>query len=321
MIAITGAAGFIGSCLLGHLNKQGFENIIIADDFSRKDKIGNIGNKKFSEKIDRDEFIQWLKKNPTVVTKMYHLGARTDTTEFNTEIFNRLNLNYSKEIWLHCSENNIPLVYASSAATYGPGESGFDDSHQIVNSLKPLNPYGISKNEFDKWVISQTKQPPFWAGLKFFNVYGPNEYHKGRMASVVLHAYHQINNSGSVKLFRSHHALFEDGKQLRDFIYVKDVIEIINWMMNEQPESGLYNSGTGHARTFFDLAINVFHAMNKKEKIIFIDIPEDIRNKYQYYTEAKMDKLRHAGFVKKFFSLEEGIHDYVKNYLELSLNY
>jgi ADP-L-glycero-D-manno-heptose 6-epimerase len=207
------------------------------------------------------------------------------------------------------------LLYASSAATYGMGEFGYEDRHDIVAKLKPLNPYGKSKNEFDKWVLSQHETPPFWAGLKFFNVYGPNEYHKGRMASVIFHAFNQIQEHGFVKLFRSHHPDYKDGEQLRDFIYVKDVINVMLFMMKQHPESGLYNLGTGKARTFIDLAKATFAGMDKKPDIRFIDTPEDIRNKYQYFTEARMEKLRNQGYENRFYSLEEGVGDYVRNYL------
>lgn len=222
-----------------------------------------------------------------------------------------------------CAEFGVPLIYASSAATYGDGNLGYDDNHSLVEKLQPLNPYGRSKNEVDKWVLAQEKQPPFWAGLKFFNVYGPNEYHKGRMASVIFHSYNQINATGKVRLFRSHRPDFKDGQQLRDFIYVKDIAGVIWFMINQQTchsethniTSGLYNLGTGKARSFYDLAANTFKAMGRNVDIEFIDIPEDIRDKYQYFTEANMKKLRDAGYDKEFTTLEEGVSDYVKNYL------
>jgi len=244
-----------------------------------------------------------------------HIGARTDTTEFDVNVFDILNLNFSKQIWLRCTDHQIPLIYASSAATYGLGELGYNDDHNIVEQLNPLNPYGESKNDFDKWVLHQTETPPFWAGLKFFNVYGPNEYHKGRMASVILHAFNQIKETGKVKLFRSHNPEFKDGEQLRDFIYVNDVVDVIVYLMQNKPESGLYNLGTGKARTFLDLAKSTFTALNLAPNIKFIDTPEDIRDKYQYFTQANMTKLRNAGFVKPFTSLEDGVGDYVRNYL------
>jgi ADP-L-glycero-D-manno-heptose 6-epimerase len=206
-------------------------------------------------------------------------------------------------------------VYASSAATYGDGELGYKDDHDLPYKLKPLNLYGRSKNEFDKWVLKEKKQPPFWAGLKFFNVYGPNEYHKERMASVIFHSFNQIKLSGKVKLFKSHKPEFKDGEQLRDFVYVKDVVDICYWLMNEKPTSGLYNLGTGKARTFKDLVTAIFKSLDKEPVIEFIDTPIDIRDKYQYFTEADMNKLRNEGYKEDFYSLEEGVETYVKNFL------
>lgn len=315
MYILTGAAGFIGSCMLQKLNQEGVIDVVIVDDFSREDKNLNLENKSFKEKIDRDEFLEWLEKNHDNIEFIIHLGARTDTTEFDVEVFNKLNLNYSKSIWNACTEHKIPLIYASSAATYGMGEYGYEDSHEIIEKLHPLNPYGESKNNFDKWVIKQNNNPPYWAGLKFFNVYGPNEYHKGRMASVVFHAFKQIIDRGFVKLFKSHNPDFEDGKQLRDFIYVKDVVDVVYFMMKHKEDPGIYNLGTGNARTFLDLANAVFAALNISTQIEFIDTPEDIRDKYQYFTEARMEKLRSIGYTKPFASLEEGIREYVRGYL------
>jgi len=225
-------------------------------------------------------------------------------------------LNYSKKIWNQCIEYGIPLVYASSGATYGLGEHGYSDSHEIVEKLKPLNPYGDSKNDFDKWALKQEREPYFWAGLKFFNVYGPNEYHKGRMASVIFHAFNQIHGNGKVKLFRSHNPEYKDGEQLRDFIYVRDVVDVCIFLMETRKHSGLYNLGTGKARTFLALAKSTFNALDLEPNIEFIDTPEDIRDKYQYYTQAEMDKLRSIGYEKEFTSLEEGVEDYVKHYLK-----
>jgi len=317
MIVVTGAAGFISSALVSRLNAEGYKDIIVVDDFSRADKNKNLEGKMISEKVDRMQFFDWLDKNEKWVEFIFHLGARTDTTEFDVAIFDELNLNYSKTMWNKCIEYGIPLVYASSAATYGLGELGYADDHSIVSDLKPLNPYGRSKNDFDIWALEQEKQPYFWAGLKFFNVYGPNEYHKGRMASVILHAFRQIQESDKMKLFRSHNPDFKDGEQLRDFVYIKDVVEVCMFLMNNRkPEnSGLYNLGTGQARTFLDLTKNTFKALGKKEDISFIDTPADIRDKYQYYTQAEMDKLISIGYDRPFTSLEDGVEDYVKNYL------
>jgi len=321
MIVVTGAAGFIGSCLVNKLNNKGFKDIIVVDDFTSKTKNQNIQNKAFRQKVDREIFFEWLIENHKKVNFIFHLGARTDTTEFNKKIFDKLNLNYSKKLWQYCVRYDLPMVYASSAATYGNGEHGYDDHDQIIPKLKPLNPYGESKNEFDKWAVAQSEKPYYWAGLKFFNVYGPNEYHKGRMASVVLHAYQQILKTGKMKLFKSHKAEYKDGEQLRDFIYVKDVVKVCFFLMLRKKHAGIYNLGTGEARTFFDLATTTFHAMDKKPDIEFIDTPEDIREKYQYYTEANMLKLKNIGYEKPFFTLEEGIHDYVKSYLSSGMYY
>lgn len=315
MIVVTGAAGFIGSGLVAKLNDVGIHRIVVVDDFSNSEKEPNLTGKIYLKRIDRTVFIDWLKENGAYVKFIYHIGARTDTTEFDIEIFDRLNLNYSKAVWKWATHHQISLVYASSAATYGSGELGYDDNHEIVKDLKPLNPYGDSKNEFDKWVLKQHTSPPFWAGLKFFNVYGPNEYHKGRMASVVLHAYRQITHTGKMKLFKSHNPLFQDGEQKRDFIYVKDVLNICLFLMNEKPESGLYNVGSGKARTFKSLVENTFNAMNREVEVSYIDTPEDIRDKYQYFTEAKINKIVAAGYSEGFHTLEQGIEDYVENYL------
>lgn len=315
MIIVTGAAGFIGSCLVSRLNADGLEDIILVDDFSDEKKNRNLEGKHYKQRIHRDEFISWFAEHAKSVEAVFHIGARTDTTEFDKAIFDKLNVNYSKDIWKICTANNIPLIYASSAATYGLGESGYEDDHAIVSKLKPLNPYGESKNEFDKWVLAQQKTPSHWYGLKFFNVYGPNEYHKSRMASVIFHAFNQINASGGMKLFRSHNPDYKDGEQLRDFIYVKDVIEVCVFLYKNHPASGLYNLGTGKARSFLDLAKGTFKAMGKDENISFIDTPIDIRDKYQYFTEANMAKLKAAGYKKDFYSLEDGILDYVQNYL------
>lgn len=315
MIVVTGAAGFIGSCLVSRLNKSGYTDIVVVDDFSKTEKDGNLEGKTIIAKVGRNDFIRWFDEFGNEVEFVFHIGARTDTTEFDKNIFDELNLNYSKDVWNLCVKYNVPLVYASSAATYGLGEYGYKDDHSIVEKLKPLNPYGDSKNDFDKWVLKQEKTPPFWAGLKFFNVYGPNEYHKGRMASVIFHAFNQINKTGGMKLFRSHNPEYRDGEQLRDFVYVKDVVEVCMYLMEGEPASGIYNLGSGKARTFLDLTKNTFKAMGKEENISFIDTPEDIRDKYQYFTEADMSKLINSGYNKPFYSLEEGVEDYVKNYL------
>ncbi|MFH2095305.1 MAG: ADP-glyceromanno-heptose 6-epimerase [Bacteroidota bacterium] len=316
MIVVTGAAGFIGSNMLVCLNRDNYRDIILVDDFSRIDKSLNFASAVYSGMVERNEFFSWLADNHRFVQFVIHIGARTDTAEFDRKVFNRLNLEYSKQVWKLCVEFGLPLIYASSAATYGDGSLGYSDDHALVHKLLPLNPYGESKNEFDKWVLEQEKKPFFWAGFKFFNVYGPNEYHKGRMASVVFHAYNQIKGTGRMKLFRSHKQEFAHGEQKRDFIYVKDVTDVIKWFMENRKQPGIYNLGTGIARTFNDLVKGTFTAMNIAPAIDYIDTPPDIRDKYQYFTEADMRKLRSAGYNKTFFSLEDGIHEYVTEYLQ-----
>lgn len=314
MIVVTGAAGFIASGLVGTLNSCGIEDIVIVDDFTKTRKNKNWETKRYVAKVQREDFLEWFDANAAKVDFVFHLGARTDTTEFDWNVFQKLNLDYTCGIWTRCCTYNIPLIYASSAATYGAGEYGYIDDHAIVPMLKPLNPYGRSKNDFDLWALAQEKQPPFWVGTKFFNVYGPNEYHKGRMASVVLHTFETVKKTGKMQLFRSHNPKFEDGMQLRDFIYVKDVINILIHMYNTRPASGLYNVGTGNAESFLELATSTFIAMDRPVNIEFVDMPEDIRDKYQYFTEADTTKLRKA-YEYPMLSLREGVADYVKNYL------
>ncbi len=315
MIVVTGAAGFIGSVLTSKLNKLGFNQLVLVDDFSTAEKQKNLIGKKFSRQIDREAFIAWFEANADKVSFVFHIGARTDTTEFNKVIFDKLNVNYTKAIWRVCTNFNIPLVYASSAATYGAGELGYNDDESKIPDLKPLNPYGWSKQEFDIWALQQDATPPQWQGLKFFNVYGPNEFHKSRMASVIFHAFSQINTTGKVKLFRSHRPDYKDGWQLRDFVYVMDVVNVCVFLMQHKVTPGIYNLGAGKARSFYDLADATFSAMEKNTNIEFVDIPEDIRDKYQYFTEANMSKLIEQGYTTPFHTLEEGIADYVKNYL------
>lgn len=314
-IVITGAAGFIGSCMVSFLNQQGFENLILVDEFDDKQKELNLLHKKYLARVEREDFFNWAQKEKPDVDFVFHLGARTDTTEFDYSVHQHLNVEYSQKIWNYCTINNIPLVYASSAATYGEGELGYHDDHDIIEQLHPLNPYGVSKNEFDKWMLHQEDHPPFWAGLKFFNVYGPNEYHKGRMASVIFHSFNQIKENGKVKLFKSHRSGYENGEQLRDFVYVKDVVAVCYWLMENQPASAIYNLGTGKARGFNDLVKATFAGLDLQPQIEYIDMPEDIRDKYQYFTEASMDKLKAAGYSNEFYSLEKGVDDYVRNYL------
>ena len=314
-IVITGAAGFIGNCLARHFTYLGHKHIVLVDEFNSQLKLKNWASLTDALFINRDIFFQWLDLNFIDVYYLIHLGANTDTTEMNYEIHERLNLNYSKAIWQFCTTKKIPLIYASSAATYGNGEFGYEDDHRIIPSLKPLNPYGLSKHLFDRWVLNQTEQPPGWVGLKFFNVYGPGEYAKGTMASVMFRFFKQIKENGKVNLFKSYHPDFQHGEQLRDFIYVKDIIKVIYWITTSSIPSGIYNLGTGHAESYLELVDKLFASINQSPQIEFIDIPVKIRENYQYYTQANMEKLRAAGYRDNFFSLKEGIHDYVNNYL------
>ncbi|NLR94108.1 ADP-glyceromanno-heptose 6-epimerase [Flammeovirga agarivorans] len=323
MIVVTGAAGFIGSCMISRLNQDNFNHIIAVDDFSFPEKNKNLEDKTILEKVEREEFFEWLDKNHLEVEFIFHLGARTSTAEFNRDILAHLNTEYTKKMWEATIKYAIPLVYASSAATYGLGELGYEDSEEIIPNLKPLNPYGESKNDFDIWALQQERKPMFWAGLKFFNVYGPNEFHKERMASVVFHAFNQIGKTNAMKLFKSHNPDYKDGEQQRDFVYVKDVVEMMMFLMHDRKSehSGIYNVGTGEARTFLDLTKATFKAMGIEENISYIPTPEDIRDKYQYFTEATMEKIRKIGYDKPFTSLEDGVEDYVKNYLMSTKRY
>jgi len=315
MIVVTGAAGFIASCLVTRLNAANFNDIVVVDNFAVEHKLPNLSGKRLTEYVDRNGFFDWLDEHHEQVEFIFHLGARTDTTEQSRSVLDLLNLDYSKQMWQACCRYQLPLVYASSAATYGLGTVGYSDDEALLHLLQPLNPYGDSKNDFDNWAIAQPEKPFFWAGLKFFNVYGPNEYHKGRMASVILHAYQQIQQTGSMTLFRSHNPDYADGEQKRDFIYVKDVVEVCYFLMQTRKHSGIYNLGTGEARTFLDLALNTFAALDRTADIRFQDTPEVIRDNYQYFTQAEMQKLRSIGYDRPFTRLEDGIADYVQNYL------
>jgi ADP-L-glycero-D-manno-heptose 6-epimerase len=316
-IIITGAAGFIGSCMASYLQKKGFKNLILVDDFSKLAKKNNFEGLKNFTFIERDLIENYLKEN-TSIKNIIHFGARTDTTEQENSIFEKLNINFSKILWQYCSDMKINFIYASSAATYGDGNMGYDDDEKNIPLLKPLNPYGNSKQVFDEFVLQQVAKnntPNKWAGLKFFNVYGPNEFHKNRMASVIFHAFNQIKKNNSITLFKSHKPEFKDGEQKRDFIYVKDILQVTEFILDNDFKSGIYNLGSGNARTFNDLAIAIFNSLNLPFSINYIDTPIDIRASYQYFTEAKMEKLKSTGYDNKFYSIEDGVEDYVKNYL------
>ena len=315
MIVVTGAAGFIGSYVVGKLNREGFKDSVLVDKYDDPLKFQNYQTKEYTEMIDRDQFFDWLDGNEKFVQMIIHMGARTDTVGQEPEIYQQLNLEYSQKIWKACIQYGLPLVYASSASTYGDGQFGFSDDHSIIPELRPLNLYAQSKHDFDRWALEQTEQPYFWAGLKFFNVFGPNEYHKNRMASVIFQAYNTILETNKMNLFRSHHPDFKDGEQARDFIYVEDVAKVILFFMNHRKDSGIYNVGTGVARTYLSLTKAVFNSMKVAENVGYMDTPEDLQGKYQYFTCANIQKLRSIGYSEPFYSLEDGIDDYVINYL------
>jgi ADP-L-glycero-D-manno-heptose 6-epimerase len=322
MIVITGGAGMIGSMMAWHLNtKLGRQDIIIVDRITHENQWQNLVHRHYAEYLDKDQLFDFLEDNDDV-TAVIHMGAISATTERD---FNKLvadNMHYSQDLWSWCAEYEVPFFYASSAATYGAGEHGYDDAS--IEGLRPLNGYGYSKHFFDQWVLEQVKQkqpaPPAWAGFKFFNVYGPNEYHKERMASVALHTFNQFSETGTMRLFKGTKPGIADGMQLRDFVYVKDVADVMGFFLEaalkQKPvASAIYNIGTGQARSFKDLATNVMTSMAREPDITYIDMPQDLQGKYQYFTQAEMQKLRHAGYKKPFTSLEEGVRDYVQNYL------
>lgn len=315
MILITGASGFIGSYLTGFLNRLGEDKILLVDKLGSKDKWKNVLGKKIVDFVDRDKFLDIMDKFNNI-NFIYHLGACADTTENNLDYLMQNNFEYSKALFRYAEQKKIPFIYASSAATYGSGESGYRDNETEIFSLRPINPYGFSKQLFDEWVLRQTDKPQYWVGFKFFNVYGPNEYHKGRMASVVFHAFNQIKTTGKIRLFKSHREGFKDGQQRRDFIYVKDVAKVLTFCYQNKINSGIYNLGTGISRTFYDLALNVVNNTEPLAEIEYFDMPEDLREKYQYFTEANMDKLKAAGYVEGFTSLEDGIKEYVTEFLK-----
>lgn len=316
MLVITGAAGFIGSCLAVRLLEEGEGPLVLVDDFSRADKQAHLKHLEGTLRIARTEFFEWLEVHHAQVRFVFHLGARTDTTELDEQLLCELNEEYSLRMWESCSRYAIPLVYASSAATYGDGQQGFDDDPLKLPALRPLNPYGWSKHRVDLYVREAQQTPPVWAGLKFFNVYGPNEYHKGKMASVVFHAHGQIKSSGQLRLFRSGRPDVANGEQMRDFVYVEDVSDVCIWMLRNTFRSGIYNLGSGCASSFNALAEAIFQAMKRPVRIEYIDMPEGLEERYQYYTRASMDRLRQAGYLRPFTALTDGVAQYVNHFLE-----
>ena len=326
MIILTGGGGMIGSMIAWHLNTQmNFDDFVIVDDLINKQQENNFNKRKFIEYIAKDDLKKYLsdKKN---VSAVIHMGAISATTESN---FNRLlqsNIRFSQALWHWCAENKVPFIYASSAATYGDGSVGYDDNESELDKLSPLNAYGYSKHFFDRWVQLELSKnqptPPQWCGLKFFNVYGPNEYHKGRMASVVFHSFNQFKETNQIKLFKSEHPSYADGMQVRDFIYVKDAVKIIIFFLNNNNFSGLYNAGTGNAETFKALAEAVLiNTKGQPNDIKYIEMPNDLKGKYQYYTQATMNKINSIGFNDNFMNLKEGVTDYLENYLLTSDRY
>ena len=320
MIILTGGAGMIGSIIAWHLNTiLNEDQFVIVDDLIHSDQEKNISKRNFSEFIHKNDLPKYLSKN-NKVSAVIHMGAISDTTENN---FNQLlssNIRYSQMLWSWCAENNVPFIYASSAATYGLGEHGYNDNEEDINNLSPLNAYGYSKHFFDQWILQQIQvqptTPPQWCGLKFFNVYGPNEYHKGRMASVVYQAFKQYKKEQEIRLFKSDHPDFDDGMQLRDFVYVKDAVECVVYLLNNQNISGLFNVGTGKAGSFKAIGESVANNLGGDSSVIkYIDLPGDLKEKYQYFTEANINKIRSVGFESKFKNISDGISDYMQNYL------
>lgn len=319
MIVITGGAGMIGSMIAWHLNTVlGRDDIVIADRINHPDQWQNLCHRHYANYLDKDELLPWLDTTKEKIDAVIHMGAISATTERD---FNKLvadNIRYSQQLWTWCAKHKVPFLYASSAATYGDGSRGYDDETEI-DALRPLNGYGYSKQFFDQWALRQISEkkavPPQWCGFKFFNVYGPNEYHKERMASVAFHSFNQFRELGTVKLFKSNIPEYADGMQLRDFVYVKDAAAIAAYFLDHRDQSGIFNIGTGQARAFKDLATAVMNSMGKKPSITYIDMPQDLHGKYQYFTQASMSKLKAAGYDRPFYSLEDGVNDYVQNYL------
>jgi ADP-L-glycero-D-manno-heptose 6-epimerase len=316
MIVITGGAGMIGSMIAWQLNQQGRDDLVIVDRHQHADQWQNLCHRRYADYLDKDELLHWLERHGHMVEAIIHMGAISATTERDWNRLLQDNIRYSQHLWNWCAHHGIPLLYASSAATYGSGDQGYDDN---LEELRPLNGYGYSKHMFDQWAMRQVRngapRPPQWCGFKFFNVYGPNEYHKERMASVAYHTFNQVRDTGTMRLFKSDRPEVEDGMQLRDFVYVKDAAEVVAHFLQNPDKSGIFNVGTGKARSFRDLAGAVMTSMGLEPSITWIDMPEDLKGKYQYFTQADVARLRAAGYTKAFRSLEDGVRDYVQHYL------
>jgi len=317
MIIVTGGAGFIGSAFIWRLNQEGIDDIVIIDRLGTDDKWKNLVNRRFVDYIDKDEFLQLVCADqvPFEISAIMHMGACSSTTERDADYLWENNYLYSRKLAEWAMKRNIRFIYASSAATYGDGTLGFSDDHSKISKLKPINMYGYSKQLFDLWVL-KNKLENKSAGIKFFNVFGPNEYHKEEMTSVIFKAFHQIKETGKVRLFKSYKKEYPDGGQTRDFVYVKDCLDVMWWLFNNQNVNGIFNLGTGKARTWNDLIKAVFAAMGRKTNIQYIEMPKSLRNQYQYFTQAEMNKLKAAGCPVGFSSLEDSVRDYVVNYLQ-----
>lgn len=321
MYVVTGGAGFIGSNIVSALAARGMGPIVVVDRLNSDERWRNIAKQELADVVLPENLIGFLEENAVDIQAVIHMGAISATTENDADLIIANNFQYPLDLWRWCAANDVRLIYASSAATYGDGSQGFDDDGSIegLAGLKPLNAYGWSKHLFDRrvarMIIDGDPRPPQWAGLKFFNVYGPNEYHKERMSSVVSQIYPIAAKGETCRLFKSHHPDYENGGQLRDFIWVGDCVDVVMWLLENRQVNGLFNCGTGRARSFADLAKAVYAALNKTPAIEFIDTPEDIRDKYQYFTEARMDRLVDAGYSKPMTSLEDGVSQYVQSYL------
>ncbi len=316
MIIVTGGAGFIGSAVVWKLNEKGIDDIVIVDSLGTSTKWKNLVNRKFVDYLDKDDFLDLVLDDevPFDVEAVIHMGACSSTTERDADYLMENNYRYTAQLARWAVEKDIRFIYASSAATYGDGSRGFSDDDSICSELRPINMYGYSKQLLDLWVLRNGLEKKV-AGIKFFNVFGPNEYHKGDMRSVIHKSFEQIRRTGKVKLFKSYRSDFRDGEQKRDFIYVKDCVKVIWWLLNNREITGIFNLGTGHARTWNDLVKAVFASMDLRPEIEYIEMPESIRNQYQYFTEAKMDKLLALNDSIQFSMLEDAVSDYVINYL------
>ncbi len=315
MIVVTGGAGFIGSALVWRLNSLNIDDIVIVDGLGTDEKWKNLVGLNFKDFIHKDDFLSLLHSSSLgKIDSIIHMGANSSTTEKDADSLLKNNFEYSKKLAEYCLTNNIRFIYASSAATYGDGSLGFDDDEKNIHLLRPLNMYGYSKALFDLWAMKKNLMTKM-VGLKYFNVYGPNEYHKGDMRSVVHKAFEQINQSGRVRLFKSANPKYKDGEQMRDFIYIKDAVDMTLFFLDNPDKNGLFNVGAGKARTWNDLVAALFKAMKKPSNIEYIDLPPHLLDKYQYFTEANINKLKVAGYSKSLASLEDGITNYVKNYL------